>query len=124
VVLALIGGVVSRNMSQGWVQMEDIRLKYDIFFGLGFSSFAIFIIFGLIMRKEWGRVFAIAFCSILFFSHFIMRFGVYLYYKITIQKNIIVVDPDAIVISIFSFLFIILLSRKNIKIFYHAEIKK
>ncbi len=118
VVLALIGGVISRNMSQGWSQMEDVRSKYDLFYGVGFSSLGILIIVGLLLRKEWGRVFAIAFCFVLFFSHFIMRLGVYLYYKFTIQQSFIVVDPDAIVISVFSFLFIILLSRKNVKSYY------
>lgn len=123
VILALIGGVVSRNISKSWEQMEGVRLKYDLFFGLGFSSFAILIIIGLLLKKDWARVFAIVFCSILFFSHFIMRFGVYLYFKFANQKNIIVIDPDAIIISAFSFLFIVLLSRKNMKNYYHTEIK-
>ena len=120
VVLALIGGVISRHMSEGWNQMEDVRLNYDLFFGFGFSSLGILIIVGLLLRKEWGRVFAIAFCFVLFLSLFIMRVGVYLYYKYTIQESYIVIDPDAILISLFSLLFIIMLSRKNVKSFYHT----
>jgi hypothetical protein len=123
VILALIGGVTSRGMSREWEQMKDVRLKYDLFFGFGFSTLCILAIVGLLLRKEWGRQCSIAFCFTLFFSHYIGRVGVYLYWGYSIKESIIVVDPDAIVISILSVLFLVLLSRANIKDFYHSVTK-
>jgi uncharacterized membrane protein len=118
VIAASIGGIINRGRSSDWAQMADIRLKYDFLYGIGFSTLAVVAIVGLILRKEWGRQFSISLCLVLFFASFLMRLGVFIYYKITIQQNIIAVDPDAILMSVLSFVCLIVLFQPSTKNLY------
>ena len=93
VILNLVGGVIYRNISSEWENMKDVRLEYDLFFGLGFSALSILAIVGLLLRKEWGRQISITFCAVLFFANFVLRLGVYLYYKFSQNLSIVVVRP-------------------------------
>jgi len=122
VLFGVVGGVIYRNISSEWENMKDVRLEYDLFFGLGFSALSILAIVGLLLRKEWGRQFSIAFCAVLFFANFVLRIGVYIYFKYSQNLSIVVVDPDAIVVSILSFMFLVLLMKDKTKEFFRVEI--
>ncbi len=119
-IIALIG-VIFRHSSAEWENMKNVRLEYDLLFGLGLSILSTLAIAGLLLRKEWGRQFSIAFCSILFFTNFILRLSVYIYFKYFKNVDVMVIDPDAIVISILSLLFLVLLTRNKTKKLFNIE---
>lgn len=121
IIAASIGGIVARHLDSEWKKMIDIQLKYDLLFGVGFIMLSLISVLGLVLKKEWGRGFAISLNMILFFSSFIMRVGIYLFSKFSFGEGVIIIDPDAIIISILSFFFVIYLSTKNVKKIFKAE---
>ena len=117
IIAALLGGVVSRHQSPEWQEMKDIRMEYDLLFG----SLAILcagVIIGLLLRKEWGRQLAISINFILFFSSAILRAAFYLFSKVSWGEGILVIDLDAIAISILSLFFLVALTRQKVKTLY------
>ena len=115
VILAAIVGVYQRQLCGDWNARKDVRMEYNILFGSGFILFSLVSIIGLVMKKEWGRVTALIFNWILFFSCFVMRIGVYFFTKYSYGKGIMVFDIDALVITCFSLFFMICLSKRDIK---------
>ena len=113
---------VSRHQNgKAWESMGNVRLEYDLLFGLGLSILSILAIIGLLLRKEWGRQLSVAFCSILFVTNFILRLGAYIYFKYSQNISVMVIDLDAIVISILSLLFLFILTRNKTKEFFIIE---
>ena len=65
----------------------------------------------------WGRQFALSLNLVLLFSHFVTRIGFYIFTAISYGEGNAVIDTDAVVVSIFSLLFIVILTRPHIKDF-------
>jgi hypothetical protein len=110
VVAAATGGTVYRYQDTWWQTVPDLRLKYDLLFGLFMVLFTILVNIGLLLMKEWGRVFALAWNFLLFFSFFLMRVGVGLYLHFsqgvpfTYLSNLISIDAAIVsVICVISF---------------------
>lgn len=120
ILCAVISGVIFRHNDPNWSEMKDIRLEYDLLFGLGFSILCITSIIGLLKRKEWGRQFAISLNSVLFFTSFIMRVGIYFWTLISCGEGVVQIDLDAAVIAFCSIFFLFALTRNNIKTIYKA----
>ena len=118
IIAALIGGIIFRRISPEWEQMENVRLQYDLLFGVGLSAFCLIVIIGLVLCKEWGRLFAISLNSILLFSTFIMSTGVYFYTIIAYGEGTFSLGTDGIVTSILSLFFLIGITRPKIKMAY------
>jgi len=79
--------VISRHVDPSWSKMSDIRFKYDLLFGVGFIAFSIVVIIGLLLKKEWGRQWAIAFDALLLFCFLGIRILSYLYFKIAFNEG-------------------------------------
>ncbi len=121
IVIASVGGIIFRRLDPSWAGMEDVRMKYDLFFGGGLSTLCIAVIIGLLLRKEWGRQLSLSVSFILFFSHFIIRLGLYIFTKLSYGEGTAVIDLDAILISILSLTFLVLLTRTKTKEFYQRK---
>ena len=121
ILCAVTSGVIFRHNDSNWNEMKDVRLEYDLLFGVGFSILCITSIIGLMWRKEWGRQFAISLNSILFFTNFIMRVGIYFWTLISYGEGVVVIDPDAVVMASFSIFFLFALTRNDIKTIYKPD---
>lgn len=112
---ASIVGVISRHQDPNWASMADVRLKYDMLFGLGFSLLCIVASIGLILRKKWGWEFALSLNLLVLFVSFILRVGVYIWTYYSYSEGVLVTDIDSITMSIFSIFFIFAISNRRIR---------
>jgi hypothetical protein len=69
ILLVIIGTAMAgwhRASDTMWLRMPDVRWKYDAL-GAVVVVFAVVVATGLWLRREWGRLFAISLCWIVFF---------------------------------------------------------
>jgi hypothetical protein len=122
VIAASIGGIISRHNNSVWQRMLDVRLKYDLLFGAGFIILSIAVIIGILLKKEWGRVWAITFNSILLFSSVGIRVVAYVYVHVccalAFNEVTIPIDIDAVVISTLSLLMLCCLLQNSTKEYF------
>jgi len=58
-IIGLVGAAVDRSTTSFWHDMSDVKLKYDIIWGI-IGLFITFTIIGMLFRRKWAYQFAIA----------------------------------------------------------------
>jgi hypothetical protein len=58
-IIGLVGAAIDRMTTSFWHDMPDVKMNYDIIWGI-VGLFVAFTIFGMLLRKKWAYQFAIA----------------------------------------------------------------
>jgi hypothetical protein len=117
--VGLIGSFYERHTSLGWNNMPEVRIEYDLIFGL-IVLYLVVASIGLIKRKRWGYILSIAANSILVVTPLLIFIVVLIMLNELSVIDQVKASAGNFLVSLVSITFIYLLRKKQVKCLFQV----